>query len=182
MSHRRKDIQAKTDEELVAALQRGDQEALGGLWDRYAHLLFGVAMKYLKDTDKAGDLVAQLFTELPELVARHSLRSFRPWVHTVARNACLQRLRSGKHDLRLGMGPEPAADDGEDRALHEYELQRLEQAIGHLKPEQRICITLFYLEKNSYSRVAEITGHSVDQVRSHIQNGRRNLRIILQAQ
>lgn len=176
---RRKPDPASTDEELVLALRDGRQSALGVLWDRYAHLLYGVGLKYMKDPECSKDLVVELFTALPELLKRHQIERFRPWVHTVMRNRCLLALRGEKRDARMDEVPEPIADDASEAALREAGLQQLEGAIAQLNEEQQLCIRLFHLERNSYQQTAERTGLSVEHVRSHLQNGRRNLRIIL---
>lgn len=177
---RRKTIEHLSDEDLVARVKSGQQASLAALWDRYAHLLFGVGMKYLKDTERAKDLVVEVFASLPELLAKHEVVSFRPWVHTVARNRCLMVLRKHDPDMRVDDALLQAPDDpAEDAVLHEATLQRLEAAIAELKDAQQNCIRLFYLERNSYQQTAERTGFSVELVRSHIQNGRRNLRLIL---
>lgn len=57
---------------------------------------------------------------------------------------------------------------------------QLEKAIGQLNEAQRRCIELFYLEERSYHEVSETTGYSMNEVKSHLQNGRRNLKIILE--
>jgi RNA polymerase sigma factor (sigma-70 family) len=178
---RRPQRSSGSDEDLIARIRGGEVAALGELWDRYAHLLYGVAMNYLKDPEAAKDLVVDLFAALPELLRKHAVERFRPWVHTVARNRCLMTLR------KPGTVREPEqweqatdADGAEADRLHEYTLQQLEQAVNGLAPGQRSCITLFYFERHSYSEIAALLGIPVDQVRSNIQNGRRNLRIILQ--
>lgn len=168
-----------TDEDLVARLNAGGRSALGVLWDRYAHLLFGVAMKYLKHAEASKDEVMGLFAELPALLGKHEVKRFRPWIHTVMRNRCLMALR--KHDPEVSLVVEPAQEETNDEAaLHEASLQALETAIGQLPEGQASCIRLFYLERNSYDQVAARTGLPVGQVRSNLQNGRRNLRIILE--
>ncbi len=58
----------------------------------------------------------------------------------------------------------------------ESQLQLLEEAITHLNEEQRICIELFYLKKYCYQDVAEIAGFTMNEVKSFIQNGKRNLK------
>lgn len=179
---RRKIQQQASDEALVAQLRRGDRNALGDLWDRYAHLLFGVGMKYLKDVERSKDEVVELFTGLPELLARHEVERFRPWVHTVMRNRCLMALRNERHvrgTPDLG-ATDPEADTMNEQMLREAGLEQLEKAIEQLNDGQRTCIRLFYLQHKSYQQVAEQTAFAIDQVRSHLQNGRRNLRIILQ--
>ncbi|MBS1943391.1 MAG: sigma-70 family RNA polymerase sigma factor [Bacteroidetes bacterium] len=176
---RRTPTQQPSDEALAASLRAGGRSAAGLLWDRYAHLLFGVAMKYLHDGDAAKDLVMGLFEELPALLAKHEVRAFRPWVHAVVRNRCLMALR--KKDPSLVLNMQQVAEPGNDEAvLHEATLQALEAAITSLPDGQQRCIRAFYLERNSYREVAMRTGLSEEQVRSHLQNGRRNLRNILQ--
>lgn len=177
---RRPDSGIPSDEELLAQLRSGKRRALAPLWDRYAHLLFGTAMKYLKDTDRAKDLVMALFTDLPALAAKHEVRAFRPWVHTVARNRCLMELRN--RDPHVDLPGEPIAEvsDADEAVLREATLQALEAAINQLPEGQATCIRLFHMERKSYAEVAQATRLTADQVRSHLQNGRRKLRIILE--
>jgi len=178
---RRKTDPSASDEQLVLALRDGHQSALGHLWDRYAHLLLGVGMKYLKDTEQARDTVVELFAALPDLLKKHDVERFRPWVHTVMRNRCLLVLRNAKHAVAVPeeLLQETSADDTDAALLHERTLQQLEHAIEGLNDVQRACIRLFHLERQSYQETAQRTGLNVEQVRSHLQNGRRNLRIIL---
>ena len=58
----------------------------------------------------------------------------------------------------------------------EFVLHYLKEGIGELKDEQRECIELFYLKECSYAEVASMTGFSLKEVKSHIQNGKRNLK------
>jgi RNA polymerase sigma-70 factor (ECF subfamily) len=175
----RKAITSESDEDLVRLLREGHRSALGDLWDRYAELLYGVGMKYLKDPERSKDEVVELFAGLKELLMKHEVQRFRPWVHTVMRNRCLQVLRNEKRTVAIpeDLHREP---DTEDALLHEAELQALEQAITQLAPDQQACVRCFHLERRSYQEVAEHTGLAVEQVRSNLQNGRRNLRLILQ--
>ncbi len=177
---RRPDSERPSDEDLLAQLRAGKRRAWGPLWDRYAHLLFGVAMKYLQDTERAKDLVMEFFADLPALAAKHEVRAFRPWVHAVVRNRCLMELR--KKDPHAGLRNEAALADADtdEAVLREASLQALEAAINQLPEGQARCIRLFHLERKSYAEVAQMTGMPVEQVRSHLQNGRRKLRIILE--
>jgi RNA polymerase sigma-70 factor (ECF subfamily) len=58
--------------------------------------------------------------------------------------------------------------------------KKLPEAIKKLSDEQRICIELFYLHEKSYQEVVETTNFSLNQVKSYIQNGKRNLKIMLE--
>jgi RNA polymerase sigma factor (sigma-70 family) len=178
---RRRTTSNSTDEELVLAIRGGHRSALGDLWDRYAHLLFGVGMKYLKDTEHARDAVADLFAALPDLLTKHEVERFRPWVHTVMRNRCLMILRKSPKKSPVPEELERTAGESDEEArLHETTLHHLEQAIGTLNEAQRVCIQRFHLERNSYQQTATLTGFTIEQVRSHLQNGRRNLGLYLQ--
>lgn len=68
----------------------------------------------------------------------------------------------------------------DDVDLKEVKLQQLEEGITKLNSEQKICVELFYLQNKSYVEVAEITGYELNQVKSYIQNGKRNLKIYLE--
>jgi RNA polymerase sigma-70 factor (ECF subfamily) len=69
-----------------------------------------------------------------------------------------------------------------DVQLKEEQLQSLEKVIPLLNEEQRICIELFYLKDLSYQEVMQETGFTMNQVKSNIQNGKRNLKILLTKQ
>ena len=58
-------------------------------------------------------------------------------------------------------------------------LQKMEMAIKQLNSEQQQCVNLFYLQKKSYAEIAEETGFSMLQVKSHLQNGKRNLKLLM---
>lgn len=70
--------------------------------------------------------------------------------------------------------------DKQDLLQNELTYDLLEEAIGELNEDQRRCVTLFYLQKQSYQQIAGKTGYSLLQVKSYIQNGKRNLKILLE--
>jgi RNA polymerase sigma-70 factor (ECF subfamily) len=60
------------------------------------------------------------------------------------------------------------------------QLDLMTDCLQELNKEQKQCVTLFYLEKRSYNEIADLTGFSLMQVKSYIQNGKRNLKILLE--
>jgi RNA polymerase sigma-70 factor (ECF subfamily) len=54
------------------------------------------------------------------------------------------------------------------------------ESLEELGKEQKLCVILFYLEKRSYQEIALSTGYSLMQVKSYIQNGKRNLRLSME--
>ena len=67
----------------------------------------------------------------------------------------------------------------QEKQIEEAQLQQLELALSELKPEQSTCIELFYIKEKCYQDISDQTGYSLKQVKSYIQNGKRNLKNIL---
>ena len=114
---------------------------------------------------------------------KHDVQKFSYWIHTVARNYCLMQLRSRRAmvyiDDEEGPGEKVLHQGGDayDSSKQEVLMQLMEEAITKLNDEQRTCIDLFYLKKYCYQDVSKITGFTMNEVKSHIQNGKRNIKI-----
>jgi RNA polymerase sigma factor (sigma-70 family) len=174
-----------TDQELLDRFYADRKnEWLGLLLERYILLLFGVCMKYLKNEEEAKDAVQQIFLKAITELHKYKVTFFRSWIYTVARNHCLMQLRerqvkmppSSVENLAAPMEGIPGTNHHQER---EVLLQSMSDSLSELNPEQKQCLTLFYLEKKSYQEIAESTGFSIMQVKSHIQNGKRNMKILL---
>ncbi|RYZ54523.1 MAG: sigma-70 family RNA polymerase sigma factor, partial [Sphingobacteriales bacterium] len=144
-------------------------------------LLLGVGMKYLKDRDAAEDAVQQVFLKALTHMPDGEIRNFKGWLYILIRNHCLQQLR----DRTWQAGEEalqsvPAAEDNREALKErEYTLEQMTDALAALTPEQRQAVEMFYLKKMSYQQIMDQTGHSFMQVKSFIQNGKRNLKLII---
>lgn len=155
-----------------------DSRWMGLLLERYTMLLFGVAMKYLKDKVKAEDAVQQVFLKVLTHLPQGEINNFKGWLYILMRNHCLQQLRDREYtseDSVLVYVP-ASEDDMDSLLLHEYNLEQMTAALQELNKEQRDCIVYFYLDKMSYQQVMDKTGFSFAQVKSYIQNGKRNLK------
>ena len=126
----------------------------------------------------------QIFEKLMDDLKRQNIKNFKSWLHVVSKNYCLMQLRK-KKPVSSGESFDNAertlesTDEMDAIKLKDEQLNQLEDAIEQLKPEQRNCIKLFYLEKKCYQEVAQNTGFSEKQVKSYIQNGKRNLKLII---
>ena len=147
-------------------------------------LLLGVSMKYLKNEEEAKDCVQQVFLKVINEMHKYKVEYFKSWIYMIAKNHCLMQLRDkGKHTAEVNEKIMGAAEDTEETYRHiekDRTLNDMEQALQQLNKEQQLCVTLFYLEKKSYQEIAEQTSYSLMQVKSHIQNGKRNLRILME--
>ena len=173
-----------TDDELMQKFhQDHDNKWLGILLPRYTLLLLGVCMKYLKNEEDAKDAVQQVFLKVINELHKYKVDYFKSWVFMVARNHCLMKLRGNKTTpVEINENVLSARDTDEGIAMHlekEKLLTDMEEAMKELSIEQQQCVTLFYLKKKSYAEIAEITGYTMLQVKSHLQNGKRNLKLLM---
>ena len=160
-----------------------DQKWIGILLDRYTMLLLGVCMKYLKNEEEARDAVQQIFLKVLTEVSKYKIDYFKSWLYMVAKNYCLMKLIGGQarqmKELKELAIEDPETDKTELLA-NENAYNLLEQSIDELSEEQKQCVTLFYLKKCSYQQITDTTGFTPMQVKSYIQNGKRNLRMSLE--
>jgi RNA polymerase sigma factor (sigma-70 family) len=183
------ELRSKTDEELVVLFREtGNNLCVGELFGRYRHLVYGVCMKYLRDEDESQDVQMHVFEKLLKDLGRHQIEQFKGWLYTVAKNECLMYLRSKKSQRARDMElkKDSAGVMETDFALHpegvtetERQLQTMESTLQELNESQRRCLELFYLEKKCYQEITTLTGYTLNEVKSYIQNGKRNLKILM---
>jgi RNA polymerase sigma-70 factor (ECF subfamily) len=183
------DIQQLTDQELLQRFKAdNNSDWVGVLFDRYALLLLGMCMKYLKNEEDARDAVQQIFLKVLSDINKHEIQYFRAWIYQVTKNYCLMQLRQKHMKYKEEISDKHAADmavEAEDKQTYQEKdllLENMGQAMAQLSEEQKVCVDLFYLQKKSYQEIADRTGYSLLQVKSYIQNGKRNLKLILEKQ
>lgn len=186
----KKKISQHTDIELLEKYrQDGKSVWIGELYNRYSHLVFGLCLKYLKDEESARDAVLNIFEKLIAELKSREVSTFQHWLYSVSKNHCLMVLRSESRESKRKVvyHREVSAHVLEEydilshAQMREAGLLRLEAAIQKLREEQKVCITQFYLKERSYKEIVESTGYSIGEVKSHLQNGRRNLKLILES-
>ena len=181
--NRRSYVHKLSDEEIISLYKEKQwNSCIDELYQRYSHMVFGVCLKYVKQTENAEDLTLSLFASLTEKLLQHQVQHFKSWLYVSARNSSLMFLRANKMNQELKQD-DLLYDDSDQRLDEKLEKDELIESLimvfEELKQEQRICVQLFYLQKKSYEEVAKITNYSMKEVKSHLQNGRRNLKILL---
>ncbi|MBL7911490.1 MAG: sigma-70 family RNA polymerase sigma factor [Bacteroidia bacterium] len=173
-----------SDNDLINVfLEKDDNNIVGILYERYGHLVLGLCIKYLKNKDEAQDAVIQIFTGLMKDLKKHKIEFFKSWLYVYSKNFCLMELRKRqsmlKKELELKENVHLIMDFSNPEHLNEKEKQIviMEKAMELLNIEQKKCIDLFYLKNKSYIEIVEITGYTANEVKSHIQNGKRNLKL-----
>lgn len=185
------DIKIQSDENLVINYQNTKNNlVVGELFKRHSLMCYAVCMKYLKNEDAAHDATMNIFEKLFTDLQKHQINHFKSWLHTVCKNHCLILLRkpnvlvsideSEEENSHLFMQLSNVLNHDDNKHEKEEKLQVLEQSIFELKDKQRECIELFFLKQKSYQEISTLTGYSENEVKSYIQNGKRNLKILLE--
>jgi RNA polymerase sigma factor (sigma-70 family) len=176
-----------SDADLLAYFQRsGSALDLLPLYERHAELIYALCLRYLGSPQRAEDAGMETWEVLTDKLPKHDIGNFRSWLQTTVRNHCLMQLRREKRDpLQQADGAFMQSDrllHLKDEPGHQTEDTRLlYHCIKQLKEEQRRCVQLFYLKKGeSYQSIATELNLSIGSVRSHLQNGRLNLKICLE--
>jgi RNA polymerase sigma-70 factor (ECF subfamily) len=179
-------------DEALAALYRenNDMEVISEFHRRYAHLVLGVCLKYLRNEDAACDTTMHIFEKLISDLKTHKVDNFKSWLYSVSKNQCLMEIRKTsstekQKEYYIENSTEKFVEIWDELHLnHEYDeekrVQALTNALQQLNKEQRVCIELFFLKDKSYNEIADLANMDVKNVKSHIQNGKRNLRILLE--
>lgn len=176
-----------SDSGLLSRFQAtGKASDLLPLYQNHAEFIYAIALKYLRTPQRAEDAGAEIWSVLLEKLPKHEVSNFKSWLHTTVRNHCLMQLRKEKRDPIAQTAPELMQSENfahlkEDTSNVPADTRPLHHCIKQLKEEQRRCINLFYLrEGETYQTIAKALSLSVGKVRSHLQNGRRNLKICLE--
>lgn len=172
------------DKELLRKFYAdGNNQWLGILLERYTLLLLGVCLKYLKNEEEAKDTVQQIFLKVITELPKYRVEFFKSWLYMIAKNFCLMKIRDRYNHHSIELTDKICAAEAHDkteRLEKDKTLSLVEEGLCELCEEQRKCVSLFYLQKKSYHEIAGATGFSLLQVKSFIQNGKRNLKIIVE--
>ncbi|MBW4890685.1 sigma-70 family RNA polymerase sigma factor [Mucilaginibacter sp. HMF5004] len=174
-----------TDEDdtlLKRYRESGDMAVLAELFKRYSSMVYYVCLRYLTDADKSKDATMQIFEELIEKINKHDIKQFSSWLYVLSRNHCLMQLRA---DKKMPSSPidgfmELPAELHQDAEHKEKQLTALERCIEKLPQGQKQSIDLFFINEKCYKEITVITGYTLNEVKSYIQNGKRNLKICIE--
>lgn len=170
------------DAALVRRYLNGDARAFEVLFKKYQTQVFNMVSRMVNGED-AYDLTQDVFCNaLKALPNFRGDAKFSTWLYSIARNACLNRIRHRSHvreDSLEGMcedqpGLEFADDSaGTEEIVETHELQRIvNKVLAALPEEQRLLITLRDFEQLSYEEIAQITNLSLTNVKSRLHRAR----------
>jgi RNA polymerase sigma-70 factor (ECF subfamily) len=126
------------------------------------------------------DAVMEVFEIILRDLQHHEVNNFKTWVYSVTKHHCLKKLRRDSMetlDVEQALRHVAVDEAPKTEAIRlENQLEKLQDAVTRLSEEQKQCIELFYFKQKSYKEVSDLTGYSVNEVKSYLQNGKRNLK------
>lgn len=181
----------RPDDWLVSAYkQSGDTSIMGELFEKHVKTVYGACLFYFKDKADAQDAVMQIFEKLMIELKRKDVNNFKGWLSFVVRNHCITLIRQNKNKYQFqenyhGFEYELSTEEEENylnSIKNEKLIENLPIYLNQLNEKQKICIELFFLKDHSYQQISTLTGYTVNEVKSYIQNGKRNLKQAMQDQ
>jgi RNA polymerase sigma-70 factor (ECF subfamily) len=174
-----------SDESLVRAACKGDDKAFAQLVVRHKRRIFGLAVRFARDSDELDDICQDVFIKAYENLSsfRHEA-PFEHWLVKIAVRVCHDALRSRKkerHHTQLdehSLEVRDRAEEARSEARQAREL--LSDALSRLKPDERLVITLLELEQLSVREIAAVTGWSEANIKVRGYRARQMLKRVLE--
>ncbi len=141
--------------------------------------IFSVCLRILRNPAGAEDATHEAFVKAYERFGSLEGDNFAAWVSRIATNYCLNRLRAESTAARLAAeaAAAPREAGAERAAIAAEEVEMARDVLRSLSPEQRRVLLLRHMEELSHEQIESITGYDAGEIRSHLQNGKRNFRI-----
>ncbi len=161
----------------------GDAKDLATLYSYYMEMVLSIGLKYFRNRVEAEDLVMNVYEILYKKADRFTVTNISSWIYTIAKNECLMALRKQKKEIPSDLVNYSQQVVENNDYLHlfkdmqkENDVDLLHHCIDQLNEEQKLCVEQFYLNNCSYKEISNQTKFSLKQVKSYIQNGKRNLK------
>jgi RNA polymerase sigma-70 factor, ECF subfamily len=166
------------DAQLLVRVQRGDDQAMAALYDRYSKIVYSVALRVLRDASAAEDILQDVFLQIWRSPGSFTATkgSLGGWLAVVARNRSIDWLRRKKpteevEEMTLA-SPLDLAKEAERNTM----MDRARLAIGQLPPEQRRMLEMAFFDGLTHTEIAETTGDPLGTVKTRIRSALLALR------
>ena len=174
---------AEDDAALLELVQRGDEQAMASLFDRYSKIVYSVALRVLRDPASAEDVLQEIFMQVWRspggfIATRGSLGG---WLAVVSRNRSIDALRRKRpaeqvDDLGLASNYN-LADEAERNCM----IEKAREVLVLLPAEQRKTLEMAFFDGLTHSEIAEMTGEPLGTVKTRIRSALTSLRKAFQA-
>jgi RNA polymerase sigma-70 factor, ECF subfamily len=177
------------DSTLLLQVAKGSQAAFSALYDRYARIVYSLALRSLRSVEDSEELVLDVFAQVWKIADRYDPQRGRvdTWLFTIARSRILDRLRKIQRrtpasgtvlDLAEIQVPATGVDLMEAAEISERQ-EKVRAVMVQLPPEQRLVVELAYYQGLSHSDIAQQTGTALGTVKTRIRLGLQKLHLAL---
>ena len=172
-----------SDGELLSKYRATKNKAIiEEIFNTYAHLIYGVCLKYSNANSVCKDVLISIIEILMKEAAKKEIKNLKSWLYVVTKNECFKYNResnktSGQSIDQCNKDLYYEKKEEDNSPISDKQLL---MAIEQLADEQKQCLNLFYFDKKSYKEIVTLTNFDIKKVKSHIQNAKRNLKIILE--
>lgn len=180
---------AVDDASLLARIAQGDQLALSTLYDRYARVMYAIALKSLRSVEESEEVVLDVFAQVWRIADRYDVQRGKPdtWLFTLTRSRVLDRIRrlqrfTSSTIISLdAVEIQPKANNVDlfEQAAMTERRSHVLAAMKVLPEEQRTVIALAYYQGLTHSEIATQTGLSLGTVKTRIRLGLNKLKSAL---
>ena len=174
-----------TDEQVLEAVGRGDDDALGELYDRFGRLAFRLAYRILRDRALAEDAVQEAFLAVWRSADAYKRERAKPstWILTVVHRRAVDIVRreQSRRGEPLEVAPEPSVGAADEDAVLRDRRAAVQAALTKLPGDQRQALELAYYGGLTQSELAERLGVPLGTVKSRMFAGLGRLRELLAA-
>jgi RNA polymerase sigma-70 factor, ECF subfamily len=175
-----------SDEQVLEAVGRGDDDALGVLYDRFGRLAYRLAFRILRDSALAEDAVQEAFLALWRSADAYKRERAKPstWILTVVHRRAVDIVRreQSRRGEPLEVAPEPSSGPADEDAVLRERRAAVQAALTELPGEQRQALELAYYGGLTQSELAERLGVPLGTVKSRMFAGLGRLRELLAAE
>jgi RNA polymerase sigma-70 factor, ECF subfamily len=172
-----------SDEQVLEAVGRGDDDALGVLYDRFGRLAFRLAFRILRDRALAEDAVQEAFLAVWRSADAYKRERAKPstWILTVVHRRAVDIVRreQSRRGEPLEVAPEPESGAADEDAVLRDRRAAVQAALTELPGEQRQALELAYYGGLTQSELAERLGVPLGTVKSRMFAGLGRLRELL---
>jgi RNA polymerase sigma-70 factor, ECF subfamily len=175
------------DQDLVSAIAGGDQSALARLYDRYSGLVYSVALRVLRDTASAEEILQDIFMQLWRKASQFDAQrgSLPAWLLVMARNRAISRLRqrnpTGETSMEEGTEALAALPSRLDNSMDNFligqqMIGKVRAAMDGLPAVQHEALEMAYFEGLTHSEIAERTGEPLGTIKTRVRSAVQTLR------
>lgn len=181
MEQRTESEDRSLDQDLMEAIAQGDEAALGQLYDRYSGLVYSVALRVLRDTGAADEILQDVFFQLWRKASQFdaSRGAMGSWLVVMARNRSISRLRRKSSVEETNVEEIAVAQPYrmENSLMQREMLAKVRGAMDGLPPAQRDAVELAYFEGLTHSEIAERTSEPLGTIKTRLRSAMETLRM-----